>query len=73
MNFIVDVKHRLNVEKWNKTAHPFRVRIDGGGSGLYVDSADFGCSRTYATQDPRAAIARFLSEHACTAHNIREV
>lgn len=70
MNFLVDTKHARGVARWEKTNHLFRVRENG--TGLYVDSADFGCSRIYRTDNPRTAIAQFLSEHACTALNIRE-
>ena len=73
-NFLVDTKHRAGIPEWEKISHPFRVHSAAGYSdtGLYVDSPEFGCSRTYDTAEPEVAIRQFLSEHACTAHNIQE-
>lgn len=72
LKFLVDVKHVRGVAAHEKTDHLFTVQ-EAAMTGMYVNAADFGCSRTYRTKDPKVAISLFLSEHACTSYNVRLV
>jgi hypothetical protein len=73
IKLIADVVHATNSPNWTKTDHVFTVQQETYGGGLYVNSLDFGCSRSYKTTDPHRALTMFLQEHACSPRNVREV